>query len=419
MVLEAAHQLKIPANVGVAVGEHVDPGLLKRGVEIMFQDKTGIPKFLGVEVTARDFTRNGYPIELAYQRAYSGCHWSAIPGREYTLNDCVKINFAAVFEMTFYEMMEDKSVSPSVDELWRRFDYHLSRAVDATARSLDFHMEHMHQVFPELVLDLLSHGPIEKGEDASHGGVEFYDLCVDGAALATVADSFASLEQRLEVEKRLTWQELLEYLKSNWAGSQGERVRLLMHNIPRYGSGGSRADEYARRIVQSFTQHTKEKPTPAGFNMIPGLFSWANTIPMGKEVGATPNGRQAGDPISLGANPDPGFRKDGAPTAMAVAIASVQPSYGNTAPMQIELDPGISRDQEGIDTICGLIKTHFQLGGTQINMNLLDADKILEAHKDPSKYPDLVVRVTGFSAYFASLSPEFRQLVVNRIIAER
>ena len=419
MVLEAAHQLKIPANVGVAVGEHVDPGLLKRGVEIMFQDKTGIPKFLGVEVTARDFTRNGYPIELGYQRAYSGCHWSAIPGREYTLNDCVKINFAAVFEITFYEMMGDKSISPSVDELWRRFDYHLSRAVDATARSLDFHMEHMHQVFPELVLDLLSHGPIEKGEDASHGGVEFYDLCVDGAALATVANSFASLEQRLEVEKRLTWQELLECLKSNWAGSQGERVRLLMHNIPRYGSGGSRADEYARQIVQSFTQHIKEKPTPAGFNLIPGLFSWANTIPMGKEVGATPNGRHAGDPISHGANPDPGFRKDGAPTAMAVAIASVQPSYGNTAPMQIELDPGISRDQEGIDTICGLIKTHFQLGGTQINMNLLDADKILEAHKDPSKYPDLVVRVTGFSAYFASLSPEFRQLVVNRIIAER
>ena len=419
LVLEAAHQLKIPANIGVAVGKHIDPGLLKRGVEIMFQDKTGIPKFLGVEVTTRDFARNGYPIELAYQRAYSGCHWSAISGREYTLNDCVKINFAAVFEMTFYEMMGDESVSPSVDELWRRFDYHLSRAVEATARSIDFHMEHMHQVFPELVLDLLSYGPIEKGEDASHGGVEFYDLCVDGAALATVADSFAALEQRLEVEKRLTWQELLEYLKSDWGSSQGERMRLLMHNIARYGSGGSRADEYAKRIVQSFTLHVKEKPTPAGFNLIPGLFSWANTIPMGKEVGATPNGRHAGDPISHGANPDPGFRKDGAPTAMAVAIASVQPSYGNTAPMQIELDPGISRDQEGVDTICGLIKTHFQLGGTQINMNLLDADKILEANKDPSKYPDLVVRVTGFSAYFASLSPEFRQLVVNRIITER
>jgi formate C-acetyltransferase len=139
---------------------------------------------------------------------------------------------------------------------------------------------------------------------------------------------------------------------------------------------------------------------------------------MGKDVGATPNGRFAGDPISHGANPDPGFRKDGAPTALAVAIASVQPGYGNTAPMQIELDPAISRDEEGVDNIANLIKTHFNLGGTQINMNLLDAAKVLEAHKDPGKYPDLVVRVTGFSAYFASLSPEFRQLVVNRIIAD-
>jgi len=65
-----------------------------------------------------------------------------------------------------------------------------------------------------------------------------------------------------------------------------------------------------------------------------------------------------------------------------------------------------------------LIQTHIDLGGTQVNLNVIDAQKVLEAHKDPSKYPDLIVRVTGFSAYFASLSPEFRQLVVDRIIAE-
>jgi pyruvate-formate lyase len=86
--------------------------------------------------------------------------------------------------------------------------------------------------------------------------------------------------------------------------------------------------------------------------------------------------------------------------------------------MQMELDPMISKDEGGIDNIAHLIKTHFDLGGTQINLNIMDAEKVLEAHKDPSKYPDLVVRVTGFSAFFASLSPEFRQLVVDRIIAE-
>jgi formate C-acetyltransferase len=139
---------------------------------------------------------------------------------------------------------------------------------------------------------------------------------------------------------------------------------------------------------------------------------------MGKNLGATPNGRHAGDAISHGANPDPGFRKDGAPTAMAVAIAQVQPGWGNTAPMQMELDPGITKDEGGVELVAGLIRTHFELGGTQINMNVMDAQRVLEAHKDPEKYPDLVVRVTGFSAYFASLSPEFRQLVVDRLIAE-
>ncbi len=419
LVLEAAHWLKIPENVGVCVGEQVDPGLLEQGLEIMFEDKTGIPKFLGVDNTARGFARNGYPLELSRQRAYSGCHWSAIPGREYTLNDCVKINFGAVFEYAFNEMVADASQAPSVGRLWDRFAYHLQQAVDATARCIDFHLEHYHQVFPELVLDLLCYGPIERGLDATHGGVDYYNLGIDGAALATVADSFAALEQRVEKEQRFTWAEIADYLKNDWSGADGEKARLSMHNIPRYGHGGTSADEYAVKIAQLFTSLVKRQTTPAGFNLIPGLFSWASTISMGKDVGATPNGRHAGAPISHGSNPDPGFRRDGAPTALAAAIASVQPGYGNTAPMQMELDPMITKDEGGVNDVASLIRGHIALGGTQINLNIVDSEKILEANKDPSKFPDLVVRVTGFSAYFARLSPEFRQLVVDRIIAEK
>lgn len=418
LTLEAGHLLRIPANVGVSVGPSTDLGLLKRGVEIMFEDKTAFPKFLGTDNIVEGFARNGYDMSLARQRAYSGCHWFAIPGREYTLNDCVKINLGAIFEVAWDEMMQDTSTA-SVDKLWELFQYHLEEGIKWTGRALDFHMEHMHQVFPELVLDLLCHGPIEKGEDASHGGVEFYNLCLDGAALATVTDSFAALEQRIEKEKAMTWDEIKAHIENNWAGPEGERARLMMHNIQRFGSGGSRADHWAVEITRAFTDLTKANPTPDGFNLIPGYFSWANTIPMGKVLKATPNGRRAGEPISHGANPDPGFRKDGAPSAMAVAIAQVQPGWGNSAPMQIELDPGLTRDEEGVENIANLVKAHMDLGGTQINMNVMDAEQVLEAHKDPSKYPDLVVRVTGFSAYFASLSPEFRQLVVDRIINER
>jgi formate C-acetyltransferase len=418
LMLEAAHMLKVPVNVGVSVGRDSDPRLLSRGVEILFEDRTGIPKFLGVDRTSEGFARNGYPIALGRERAYSGCHWCAIPGREYTMNDCVKVNLAAVFDVALHEMMSVPGAVPGVGDLWSRFERHLRRSVEVVGESVDFHMDHMYRVFPELHLDLLCHGPIEKGRDASHGGVEFYNLCVDGAGLATVADSFAALEQRLDREGRMCWQELIALIDGDWPGAGGEKARLMMKHVPRYGSGGSRADAYGLSIAQAFTSIVRSRKTPHGFNMIPGIFSWAATIAMGKDVGATPNGRHAYEPISHGPNPDPGFRRDAAPTALALAVASVQPGFGNTAPMQIELDPGLSRNSEDRRKVVDLIRTHFELGGTQINMNILDRKAVLEAHADPSTHPDLVVRVTGFSAYFASLSPEMRQIVVNRIIAE-
>jgi formate C-acetyltransferase len=412
LVLEAAHRLKIPANVGVCVGPSTDPRLFRRGVEILLEDRLGIPKFLGVDNTLAGFMKNGYPAQLARERAYSGCHWSALPGREYCLNDCIKINFARIWEIALAE-----DGAPCVEDLWARFERHLGRAVEAAIRGMEFHLEHSHECFPELVIDLLCHGPLERGRDASHWGVEFTNICMDGAALATVADSFAAVEQRVEREGRLTWEELRGHLAANWFGPEGEQARLMLRTVPRYGSGGSRADDWARRIAATFTRLVVETPTPGPFKMIPGLFSWAATIPMGREIGATPNGRRAGEPISHGANPDPGFRADGAPTALAVAVAAVQPAYGNTAPLQIELDPLTASAAQATHMVQDLLQAHFNLGGTQVNINVLDRARLLEAHDDPSKYPDLVVRVTGFSAYFASLSPEFRKLVVDRVVA--
>jgi len=418
LVLEAAHRLKIPCNVGVCVGEDVDRSLLRRGVEILLEDKLGVPKFLGIDSFVQGYMRNGYPFEVASKRAYAGCHWCAMPGREYTVNDCVKINLGAVFVAAWDDLCALPESERSVAELWELFQTHLKRAVAVIAEGLDIQVEHMHEVFPELVLDLLCHGPIEKGIDASHGGVEHMNLCVDAAALATVADSLAALEQRVQDEGRVTWDELRVYLDADWAGPEGERARLMMRSIPRYGTGGAPADDWARRVSDLFTSLVKAGPTPAGHNMIPGIFSWANTIEMGRDLPATPNGRHAGAPISHGANPDPGFRPDGAPTALAVAIAGVQPGWGNSAPMQIEVDLGTASDRDAVEHVMHLIETHCQLGGTQINMNVVDRDRILAAHEDPSLYPDLIVRVTGFSAYFNRLSPEFRQLVVDRIISE-
>ena len=154
---------------------------------------------------------------------------------------------------------------------------------------------------------------------------------------------------------------------------------------------------------------------PGGRQLVPGWFSWSRTIEYGAAVGATPNGRKAGAPISHGANPNPGFRQDGAVTAQSTGIASVQCGYGNTAPLQIEYDPCLPFAQS-VEQAMNLIQTHFRLGGTLININILNKETLMEAHKNPDLHPDLVVRVTGFTAYFATLTPGFRQLVIDRFL---
>ncbi|MBN2334381.1 formate acetyltransferase [Candidatus Bathyarchaeota archaeon] len=419
LVLEAVHRLRTPANIGVRVGPNVDPGLFRRGVEILLEDRMGFPKFVGDDQAVDGFTRNGYPVEDARRRVYAGCHWLAIPGREYNMMDLIKIDFAKVFDTALREMMADPSVEPGVGELWRRFEGHLRRAVEVTAEGIDFHLARMHEVFPELYLDLFCYGPVEKGLDASNGGVEYTDIGVDGASLATVADSFAALEQRVEEERRLMWGELMNYIDSDWAGTDGERVRLMMRGIPRFGRGGSRDDMWARCVSETFTSTVTGKPTPGGVRMVPGLFSWAKVVSYGRRLGATPDGRRVGDPLSHGPNPSPGFNegRGGTPTQMVAAVAAVQPGYGNTAPLQLDLDPMILGDG-AVEKVMALIKSHFDLGGNLVNINVLDRETLLDAERDPSRYPDLMVRVTGFSAYFASLSDEMRGYVVDRMISE-
>ena len=416
LILEALHRMKTPSNVTVRVWDGLDEALFDRAVEYLFEDRNASPRFMGEKGMTEGFMRNGYAIEVARERVTSGCHWAAIPGKEYTLNDIVKVNFAAVFDATLRDMVGDAAVENAVEALWKCYDKHLRLAIDCIKQGIDFHLRHMYKVLPELPLNLFCHGPVERGRDITHGGVDHYNMCIDGAALATVADSFAAIQQRIERERRLSWEELIDALDRDFEGA--EPIRLMLRNIPRFGSGGSAADDYAVRLTRLFVEVVKESSTPDGYNCIPGLFSWANTIGLGKAVGATPNGRRAHAPISHGANPDPGFRDAGAATALLNAIASVQCGYGNAVPVQLELDPGIVRQKEGVETMKALIRAYCDMGGTLMNINILNKQQVLEAHEDPSKYPDLIVRVTGFSAYFRMLSKEFRQLVVDRIISE-
>lgn len=426
LILEAAAWINSSCNLTVRVHDGIDERFFLRSVKYLFEAKNGWPRYSGDKALEAGFMRCGFSRELAGQRIAVGCNWMSLPGLEYTLNDLVKINLARVFEIAFAQMMKEDS--QSVTGLWRIFERHLEKAVRAAGKGIAHHMKYQVYNEPELVLNLLSHGPVEKGLDVSAGGAQYYNLAIDGAGIAVAADSFAALQQRIEKEKRTDWGEVSDAIANNYENY--ERLRLMLGKSSRYGEDNGDADNggavrggsgnsWGMEISKLFTQKVRAlNETYPQYNFIPGLFSWANTLDFGKAVGATPNGRRAGEAINHGANPLPGFRKDGAVTALANTIAAVQPGYGNTAPIQLELDPGISPTDEAVEKIAALIKTMFSLGATLLNINIIDAKKILDAHKDPEKYPDLVVRVTGFTAYFAMLSEDFRQLVVERIITE-
>ena len=411
LLLEAAHLLNISANITVRVHDNVDESFLRAAVGYLFTDRNGWPRFCGDESLVAGYQRSGGSKADARRRIAVGCNWMAVPGDEFPMHDCVKINVAKVFEVAFQEMMA--SGGRSTERLFALYENHLRQAVAVAAEGINFHLAHQHECLPELVINLMMRGPLEKGEDITLCP-RLHTIGLDGAGLAVAADSFAALEQRIEREGRLTWDQVDEALKNDFAGE--ERMRRMLGASERYCQGGSLGDKWARRITDVFSELVHTQPMPENRVLIPGWFSWSNTILFGQQVGATPNGRHAGTPISHGANPNPGFRRDGAVTAQALGIARAQPGYGATAPLQLEFDPKMSAEEGGIDRVLDVIRAHLRLGGTLVNINVLDAATLRDANEHPDNHPDLVVRVTGFTAYFVSLSPEFRQLVMDRFL---
>ncbi len=415
LCLEAADKINIACNLTIRIHDGLDKEFFKKSVAYLFKNKQGWPRYSSDSALAEGFMKCGYPLSLARKRIAAGCHWMCIPGMEYTMNDTVKINLAKIFEVAYNEMMTE-SKNPSAEDLWERYSRHMKLAVDATGNGIMHHLRYQTKSQPELILNLFQHGLIEKGVNITDGGANYYNMCVDGSGIAVAADSFAACEQRIDLEGKLTYSELTDHMTANFEDADGEYIRLLMQNSERYCGGDTLGDKWAKRISNLYTELVRDlcKQHP-GVNFIPGFFSWSNTLGLGQTVAATPNGRKAHEAINHGANPNGGFRRDGAVSAMCNSIGEIQPGYGNCAPVQLEFDPGIVNDDEGIDKMAAMIKTIMSTGNTLLNINIIDAKKILEAHNDPFKYPDLVVRVTGFTAFFAMLSPEFRQLVVDRV----
>lgn len=354
LILEAADSINIATNLTVRVHENCDHEFLKKAVYYLIKNKNGWPRFCNDQALAEGYMRNnGIDKKTARERIAVGCNWMCVPGKEFPMNDTVKINIAKVFCEALLDMRAMKE--KSTQTLFQFYEKHLKKAIDVTAQGINLHLDHVWEVTPELVMNLMMKNTLERGEDISQCA-ELYTIGIDGVGLAVVADSFGALQTRVEEEKILTWDEMYEALDNNFAD---ERTRLILNSSPKYCQGGTVSDVWAKKLTNSWVKCVRAQKMPKGRQLLPGWFSWSRTIEYGSKVGATPNGRRAGEPISHGANPNPHFRTDGAVTAQSNGIASVQCGYGNTAPLQLEFDPKLAADEKGIEVVLNLIEAHF------------------------------------------------------------
>lgn len=415
IILDATHYLAIPQNLAIRISAKANQDLLKRSLEYNLQDGTGVCYSCNVGCE-EGYAKNGYALELGRMRVKSGCNWTAIPGIEYPLQDVTRCNLS----MALHHAIEDikNSSEPTLDKLWDKFVEHSKIMIDCIKDGYDWHYEHVSKDFPEIVLNLFMHGPIERNLNCAAGGVDIMNFCIDGIATPTVADSFAAIEQRIVNEKRLSWDELYEQLDSDF---ENESIRLMLKNIKRLGNPDSLAEKWAVKIKDFFVDYCLVPTKKHNLKVIPGMFSHGDVYMYGKVTPATPNGRRLGDAIAHSNEPDPGFARGldtFSPSLKASTVAKLQPGYGNSSPLHLDIDTDMLEKEGGLDALIALLNTHNEMGGTLINLNCINKDILMEAHKDPSKHPDLVVRVTGYSAFFSSLSPEYRQQIVDRFLTK-
>ncbi len=256
----------------------------------------------------------------------------------------------------------------------------------------------------------LIHDCVALGRDANHGGARSVHHNNYAGGLATVADSLVAIKRAVFEEGWLSLGELCEALAVNFTGRESLRQRLL-HRHPTFGNDEDEVDAIAAEIAQCFCRAVLSHRDPVVGACWPGIYTYHRFKGIGQMAGATPDGRLAGEPTSENQGPAPGRDRRG-PTATLRSLAKLPlhltPSGGQT----LTLHPTLFAGPDGTTHLSDLVETYFGLGGQHLQINVVNTETLRAAQREPQKYRGLVVRVTGYSAYFVTLDRQTQDLLI-------
>ena len=260
---------------------------------------------------------------------------------------------------------------------------------------------------------LLTDDCIARGRDITDGGAvyTYHSVCVLGTA--NTADSLCAVRRLVFEEKKIRAAELIAAVQANFDGYEPLR-QLLLHGASKYGNDEDEVDLLARDVDDHFIDLLDQARSPQGGRFVAHLFSFLANIGYGCGLGATPDGRRAGEPIAYSLSAQQGRDEKGA-TAMLRSLAKLphRRAAGASAAI-LDLDPKCLAGADGVERLARLLEAAIKIGVGQLQVNVVTADRLRQARQDPERFGNLPVRVAGYSQMFRLLSPELQDHVIAR-----
>jgi formate C-acetyltransferase len=409
LAFEAYHEMRIvDPKFHVRISEKTPKKFLDLIIRCILDGCTSIV-FVNNDAQIKMLEQNGKTPEDANNYILIGCYEPAVMGKELNCSGACSPNLAKVVEQILAE--GDYSNFEAVMTAYlKKLDSNLTDMMDQVRRW----ERHWPKINPSPLLSGTMDSCVERGRDISEAGAKYNTSGVCCVGLPNTVDSLVAIKYLVYDKKVCTLGQLKAALAANWKGD--EKLRMIAMNRPtKWGNNDDEVDQIAVTITDFLGRRINHEP-----NARDGVFQAAvygiitSVKPFGADTGALPDGRLAGEPLTMNTSATSGMDKNGV-TSLINSVTKLNLSqFPNGTVLDIMLHPSAVRGREGIETISSIIRTHFAQGGMAIQFNIFDADVLREAKAHPEKYANLQVRVCGWNVRFADLSPDEQDIFIAK-----
>jgi len=408
-------------NWHARVSHASDPAYVRRVVEVV-TGGGGSPAIYNDDVITDAMAAQGFDPSKVWNYATVGCVEPALPGESFTSSDAAIFNLAFSLELILgggHALTSGRAAQrpwlahiSSTDDLMKRIEEVTSRRLAGLKHSLDAVELSGAANFPTPLSSLTIGGCIENATDSTRGGASHNASGIQAVGVADLADSIAAIDKLVFLDGKCTLAEMAEACATNF--EHDDLLRARARKVAKFGNDDPSVDRIADQLVEMFDRCVSVHTNTRGGRWMPGFYSMTCHHGFGRKMAAMPSGRLAGRPLADGLAPVDGLDHLG-PTASLNSVAGLNHRrFGNGINVNIKFDSATVAGDTGRMAMESLIRGYFDQGGMQLQINVLDTDLLESALRDPDSHRNLLVRVSGYCAYFVDLTPEMQQEMIDR-----